>query len=274
MIRDITLGQFIPGRSPIHRMDPRMKIALTFVFIIFLFVASNFVGILLMVLLMFGVLLLSGVPLSQYFKSLKAILFIILFTAVLNLFYGGGTVVWRCPFFPVMQITDGGIGNAVFVSVRIICLILFSSVLTFTTSPTELTDALERIMKPLAFLHVKVHEIAMMMTIALRFVPTLLEETDKIMSAQKARGADMESGGVMQRMRALIPVLIPLFVSSFRRAYDLAMAMECRCYHGGEGRTKMKQFHLTKIDGYAVVCTGLVCAAVVLCTVFLPASLR
>lgn len=274
MIRDITLGQFIPGHSPIHKMDPRVKIALTFVFIVFLFVASNFEGMLLMVALMLVVLLCSGVPLSQYFKSLKAILFIILFTGVLNLFYGGGTVVWRCPFFPVMQITDGGISNAVFVSVRIICLILFSSVLTFTTSPTELTDALERIMKPLGFFHIKVHEIAMMMTIALRFVPTLLEETDKIMSAQKARGADMESGGIMQRIRSLIPVLIPLFVSSFRRAYDLAMAMECRCYHGGEGRTKMKQFSFTRIDAAAIVCTAAACGVVIFFTVMFPAALR
>ena len=274
MIRDITLGQYIPGHSIIHRMDPRVKIALTFVFIVFLFIASNFESMLLMVLLMFGVLLCSGVPFGQYFKSLKAILFIVLFTAVLNLFYGGGKTVWRCPFFPVMQLTDGGIGNAVFVSVRIVCLILFSSVLTITTSPTELTDALERIMKPLKVLHVKVHEIAMMMTIALRFVPTLLEETDKIMSAQKARGADMESGGVMQRIRSLIPVLIPLFVSSFRRAYDLAMAMECRCYHGGEGRTKMKQLHMTKLDAAAVVCTAVFCGGVIFLAVSFPAALQ
>jgi energy-coupling factor transport system permease protein len=274
MMRDITLGQYIPGRSPIHRMDPRVKIALTFALIVLLFVASNFESMLLMVALMFGVLLCSGVPVSQYFKSLKAILFIVLFTAVLNLFYGSGNVVWRCPFFPVMQITDGGIGNAVFVSVRIVCLILFSSVLTFTTSPTELTDALERLMKPLKVLHVKVHEIAMMMTIALRFVPTLLDETDKIMNAQKARGADMESGGVMQRVRALIPVLIPLFVSSFRRAYDLAMAMECRCYHGGEGRTKMKQLHLTKLDAAAVAYTAVLCGAVIFLAVRFPAALH
>ncbi|MCI1956209.1 MAG: energy-coupling factor transporter transmembrane protein EcfT [Oscillospiraceae bacterium] len=274
MIRDITLGQYIPGRSLIHRMDPRVKIALTFVFIVFLFIASNFEGLLMMVALMFLILFLSGVPLSQYFRSLKAILFIVLFTGVLNLFYGGGRVVWRCPFFPAMQITDGGIGNAVFISIRIVSLILFSSVLTFTTSPTELTDALERLMKPLKVFHVKVHEIAMMMTIALRFVPTLLEETDKIMSAQKARGADLESGGVMQRIRALVPILIPLFVSSFRRAYDLAMAMECRCYHGGEGRTKMKQLHMTGLDAAAVACTAVFCGAVIFCAAYFPASLR
>lgn len=274
MIRDITLGQYIPGKSVIHRLDPRVKIALTFAFLIFLFVATNFQGLLLMAALMFAVLLCSGVSLRQYVKSLKAILFIILFTGVLNLFYGTGNVLWRCPFLPAVQITDGGILNAVFISVRIVCLILFSSVLTFTTTPTELTDALERIMKPLEVFHIKVHEIAMMMTIALRFVPTLLEETDTIMSAQKARGADMESGGVMQRIRSLIPVLIPLFVSSFRRAYDLAMAMECRCYHGGEGRTKMKQLHMTGLDAAAVGCSAVFCAAVILCRVFFPASLQ
>lgn len=271
MIRDITLGQYIPGKSPVHRMDPRVKIALTFVFIVFLFVASNFQGLGLMIAMMFGILLCSGVPLRQYFKSLKAILFIVLFTGVLNLFYGSGNVVWHWKF---MQITDGGISNAIFVSIRIMSLILYSSVLTFTTSPTELTDALERIMKPLKILHVKVHEIAMMMTIALRFVPTLLEETDKIMSAQKARGADMESGGVMQRIKALIPILIPLFVSSFRRAYDLAMAMECRCYHGGDGRTRMKQLHMTGLDAAAIVCTAVFCGAVIFCAARFPAALR
>jgi energy-coupling factor transport system permease protein len=271
MVRDITLGQYFPGKSLIHRLDPRVKIALTFVYIIFIFIASNFQSLFLMVALIFGILLLSGVPLMQYFKSLKAILFVVVFTSVLNLFYGGGHVVWSWGF---VQITDGGISNAIFITIRIISLILFSSVLTFTTSPTELTDALERLMKPLKVLHVKVHEIAMMMTIALRFVPTLLEETDKIMSAQKARGADMESGGLMQRIHALIPILIPLFVSSFRRAYDLAMAMECRCYHGGEGRTKMRVLHATPRDAVAIVCTAVVCAAVVFCVVYFPAAIR
>jgi len=271
LVRDITLGQYFPGKSLIHKLDPRVKIILTFVYIIFIFVASNFESLFLMVALIFGVLLLSGVPLMQYFKSLKAILFVVIFTSVLNLFYGGGRVIWH---FGFVQITDGGISNAIFITIRIVSLILFSSVLTFTTSPTELTDALERIMKPLKVLHVKVHEIAMMMTIALRFVPTLLEETDKIMSAQKARGADMESGGLMQRINALIPILIPLFVSSFRRAYDLAMAMECRCYHGGEGRTKMKILHATQKDVVAVACTAVLCAVVVFCCMYFPPAIR
>lgn len=271
MVRDITLGQYFPGKSLIHRLDPRVKITLTFVYIIFIFIASNFQSLGIMVAVVFGTLLLSGVPLRQYFKSLKAILFVVLFTSVLNLFYGGGKVLVNIGF---AQITTGGVVNAVFITIRIVSLILFSSVLTFTTSPTDLTDALERLMKPLKALHVRVHEIAMMMTIALRFVPTLLEETDKIMSAQKARGADMESGGLMQRVKALIPILIPLFVSSFRRAYDLAMAMECRCYHGGEGRTKMKVLHAAPRDAAALAFTGLVCTAVVLCAVWFPAAMH
>lgn len=275
MVRDITLGQYFPGKSPIHRLDPRVKIALTFVYIIFIFIASNFESLLLMAALIFTILLLSGVPLKQYFKSLKAILFVVVFTSVLNLFYGTGRVVWHgAGILGFMQITIGGISNAIFITIRIISLILFSSVLTFTTSPTELTDALERIMKPLKVFHVRVHEIAMMMTIALRFVPTLLEETDKIMSAQKARGADMESGGLMQRVKALIPILIPLFVSSFRRAYDLAMAMECRCYHGGEGRTKMKVLHAGVRDVAAVAFTVVVCAGVILCGIYFPPAIR
>lgn len=271
MVRDITLGQYIPGKSVIHRLDPRVKIMLTFVFIVFIFVASNFEGLLAMIVLMTMVLLLSGVPIGQYFKSLKAILFILLFTFVLNLFTGTGTPLWQWKF---LRITGGGLSNAVFVAIRIMSLILYSSVLTFTTSPTQLTDALERVMKPLKIFHVKVHEIAMMMTIALRFVPTLLEETDKIMSAQKARGADLESGGLKQRVKSLIPILIPLFVSSFRRAYDLAMAMECRCYHGGEGRTKMKQLSMSALDGAAIACTGFFCAAVLFCGFYFPPALR
>lgn len=271
MVRDITLGQYFPGKSFIHRLDPRVKIILTFVYIIFIFVANNFYGLLLVVALVLGTLLLSGVPFSQYLKSLKAIMLVVIFTSALNLFYGSGPLVWQLGFVTIRQ---GGIINCIFIAIRIISLILFSSVLTFTTSPTELTDALERIMKPLKiFPFIHVHEIAMMMTIALRFVPTLLEETDKIMSAQKARGADMESGGLMQRIRALIPVLIPLFVSSFRRAYDLAMAMECRCYHGGEGRTKMKTLHMSGLDTVAIFLTVLVCTGVVLCTAFLPSAL-
>lgn len=270
MTRDVTLGQYFPGKSLVHRLDPRAKLVLTVAFIVFVFVTRNFQGLAFLVAVTFGMLLLSGVPVKLYFKSIKGVLFIVLFTAVLNLFYGSGPVLAQIGF---MQITLNGICNAVFIAIRIISLILFSSVLTFTTSPTELTDALERLLKPLKVFHIKVHEISMMMTIALRFVPTLLEETDKIMAAQKARGADMESGNLMQRVKALVPVLIPLFVSSFRRAYDLAIAMECRCYNGGEGRTKMKQLHLGRRDVLALCFGAAVLAVIILCNVCFPAIL-
>lgn len=270
MIGDIAFGQFIPGKSLLHRMDPRVKIVLIFLFIVFLFVAQNFVALALPVLAALAAIFLSGVPLRQYLKSVKAVIFIVLFTSVLNLFYGGGQTLLKLGF---MEIKSGGVSNAIFIAVRILTLILLSAVLTFTTSPNSLTDAIERLMKPLKVFHVKVHEIAMIMTIALRFVPTLLEETDKIMSAQKARGADLESGGLVQRAKALLPILIPLFVSSFRRAYDLAMAMECRCYHGGEGRTKMKVLHAGKGDAAACVVSCLLCAAVIVCNILLPGSL-
>ena len=213
---------------------------------------------------------LSHLPLKLIFKSLKPILPLIVFTSIINIFYvrdGLVLVDWW-----IIHITLQGVVTAVFIAVRILCLIAGSSLLTYTTSPTALTDALERLMKPLKFLHVNVHELAMMMTIALRFIPTLIEETDKIMSAQKARGADMESGGLMQRIKALIPILIPLFVSSFRRAYELAMAMECRCYRGGDGRTRMKQLHLAGRDTACLVVMAMLVTALILLNIFLPAN--
>ncbi len=237
MISDITLGQYFPAPSLMHRTDPRLKICLTIYAIVLIFVARNFFTLALAVLYILCGMAFSKIPVKMYLRSLKPILFLIVLTAVLNVFYGTGEPLVQ---FGWLKITQNGLMTALFVSLRIVLLILASSVLTFTTSPTQLTDAIERLLKPLSKLHVPVHEFAMMMTIALRFVPTLLEETDKIMSAQKARGADMESGGIIQRVKALIPVLIPLFVSAFRRAFDLATAMESRCYHGGEGRTKMK----------------------------------
>lgn len=250
MISDITLGQYFPTKSVIHRLDPRLKICLTIFFIVLVFCSGNFVNMALVYAVVAAGMAVSKVPFKIYLKSLKPILFIVVFTSVLNLFYGTGTPLLEWGF---IKITVNGILNSIIIALRIIALILISSILTFTTSPTQLTDAIERLLKPLALLHVPVHEFAMMMTIALRFVPTLLEETEKIMSAQKARGADMESGGLMQRIKALIPVLIPLFVSAFRRAYDLATAMESRCYHGGEGRTKMK---ILKISGPDYITMG------------------
>ena len=246
MLSGITIGQFFPGDSLLHRMDPRMKLVLTFGYIVAVFVPQNWVGLGIAIAFLFVSVALSRLPVKLIWKSVKPILPLIIFTSFINIFYVKGEVVlvdWW-----IIHITLQGVINSVFIAIRILCLIAGSSLLTYTTSPTSLTDALERLMKPLKALHVNVHELAMMMTIALRFIPTLIEETDKIMSAQKARGADMESGSLLQRVRALIPILIPLFVSSFRRAYELAMAMESRCYRGGEGRTRMKQLHLQRRD--------------------------
>lgn len=267
MISDITLGQYFPRKSLLHSADPRMKICLVIFGIVLLFASSNFGALALAVAYIVVGMILSRIPVKLYLKSLKPILFLVAFTSVLNIFYGMGEPLWQ---WGVFRITINGIVNAVFVAVRIVALILASSVLTFTTSPTQLTDAIERLLKPLAKLRVPVHEFAMMMTIALRFVPLLLEETDKIMAAQKARGADMESGNITQRIRALVPVLIPLFVSSFRRAFDLATAMESRCYHGGEGRTKMKQLHFSARDWGVLAFSVVMLVAFIALNVCLP----
>lgn len=264
-MRDITLGQYFPADSVIHRLDPRVKILSLIVYIALIFCTFNVFSLAFTAATVLIIVLLTKVPLRSYLKSLKVIIVIVIITSVLNLFYGTGVPIFH---WWIITVTREGIRNAVFVCVRIVCLILLSSVLTFTTSPTYLTDALERLMKPLKVFHIKVHEIAMMMSIALRFVPTLLEETDKIMAAQKARGADMESGNLFKRVKALVPVLVPLFVSAFRRAYELAVAMECRCYRGGDGRTRMKQLHMVKRDYICIVITLLVIACVVLLNIF------
>ena len=265
-MRDITLGQYYPSNGILHRLDPRIKVLLLIGVIVLIFCTFNFFALGVAALLVATSVILSKVPIKLYLKSMKAIIIVILITSLLNLFYGTGDPLWS---FWIFKITKDGIENSIYVTVRIISLVMVSSSLTFTTSPTDLTDALERLMKPLSFFKVKTHEIAMMMTIALRFVPTLLEETDKIMSAQKARGADMESGNLIKRIKALIPILIPLFVSAFRRAYELAMAMECRCYQGGEGRTRMKQLHLSARDFVALFVFVVAVAGVVLCNIFL-----
>lgn len=261
MIKDITIGQYFPGKSPIHRMDSRVKILLTLVFIVMLFIADGIWGLVVGVGFTLFAYAISKIPARMIIKSLKPIVPIIIFTAILNLFFiRTGNVLFHAGF---IKITDNGINTAVFMIVRIICLIVGTSLLTYTTSPIDLTDAIERLLSPLKKIKVPVHELAMMMTIALRFIPTLIEETDKIMSAQKARGADMETGSLIQRAKALIPVLIPLFVSSFRRAEELALAMECRCYHGGEGRTRMKQLKTSAVDYIAFVFTAVFLAAVI-----------
>lgn len=269
MIKDITIGQFFPGNSVLHKMDARMKVCLTFLFIIIIFIAKNFYSLGLMLVALAVVVGVSKVPIKIIAKGVKPILLLIIFTAVLNIFYvKTGTMLVDYKF---IHITTGGIFTALFMTVRIICLIVASSMLTYTTSPTMLTDALERLMSPLKVFKIEVHSIAMMMTIALRFIPTLIDEVDRIMNAQKARGADLESGKFTQRVKALVPIFIPLFVSSFRRAYELAFAMECRCYRGGEGRTRMRQMKLAARDYLSLVVMLAVLAGVIVLNVFFAA---
>ena len=262
MLNGITIGQYFPGNSVFHRLDPRIKLVLTFGYIIAVFIPRNWVGLGLAVATLVVCMLLSRLPFKLFAKGLRPILIVVLITSLLNVLYiRTGAPLWEWGF---IHIYSGGLIQAAFIALRIVCLVVGSSLLTYTTTPTDLTDALERVLKPLGVLHVPVSDLAMMMTIALRFIPTLIEETDKIMSAQKARGADLESGGVMQRAKALLPILIPLFVSAFRRADELALAMECRCYHGGEGRTRMKQMKLHGRDLISGVATAAVFAGVIL----------
>lgn len=250
MIRDITLGQYYPEQSVIHRLDARTKILGTLLYIIEVFLVNSFAGFGLVILAL-GILIgISKVPVRFIFKGLKAVVLIILLTFVLNLFMFDGTVLWHWKF---LTITYEGLYRSCFMALRLILLIIGTSMLTLTTKPMELTDGLEKLLKPFDRLGLPSHEIALMMSIALRFIPTLLEETDKIMKAQQARGADFESGNLMQRVKNMIPILIPLFVGSFRIAQDLALAMEARCYHGGVGRTRMKEIVFSRRDGVAGV---------------------
>ncbi len=271
MVRNITLGQFIPGHSVIHRLDARTKILLLIAYIVFIFCAANYISLLMMTAVSLAVVLATKIKFRLYLKSLKVILLVVLLTGILNIFNGSGRILWE---LGLIKITEGGINNAIFVTVRIAVLVLISSVLTFTTSPSDLTDALEKILKPLSIFHIKVHEIAMMMTIALRFIPVLLEETDKIMNAQKARGADLESGNIFYRIKALIPILIPLFVSAFRRANDLATAMECRCYNGGVNRTRMKVLCFSGLDLFGLIFSMIIFVGVIVSNLCIPAVVR
>lgn len=259
MLKDITFGQYFDADSFIHRLNPITKILLLVFTIVFIFITGNLYALLTATIFVIGVILFSGIPFKMYLKNIKVILPIIIFTALINLFYG------------VKGDMSESVYRAVYLSVRIILLILISSVLTYTTTPNDLTDAIEKIFSPLGFLGLRsaIHTMAMMMTIALRFIPTLVEETEKIMNAQKARGADLESGKLMQRIKALIPILIPLLISSVRRAYELAEAMECRCYNGGVGRRRMKQMRFGVRDIVAAgVCLIFACV-VVLIKIFL-----
>ena len=266
MLREITIGQYYPVDSVIHRLDPRTKLAGTLLFIVALFCANNVAGYALITLFLAAVIKLSNVPFRFIVRGLRAVLVLLLISVLFNLFLTSGTVIWQ---FKFLKITEEGLRLSVFMALRLIYLVIGSSVMTLTTTPNQLTDGMEQGLRGFAKFHVPVHEIAMMMSIALRFIPILVEETDRIMKAQTARGADFESGGLMQRIKNMIPLLVPLFVAAFRRATDLAMAMEARCYRGGVGRTKMKPLHYSGRDRIAYLILFAFVAAVIAARILL-----
>ena len=264
-LKDITLGQYFPGTSLIHRFDPRAKILFTVLFIATIFLCKNVVSYGLTLVALLVLIAISRVRPKVFLKGMKPIIFIVICTALLNLFYTSGTVLWS---FGILKITEEGLWKAGFMVLRILMLIACTLLLTYTTSPIALTDGLERLLRPLKKVNFPVHELSMMMSIALRFIPTHIQETDKIISAQKARGADFDSGGLVQKAKALIPILIPLFISSFRRAEELAIAMECRCYHGDEGRTSLRQLVMAGRDWGLLVFSIALCAGIVVLRCF------
>ena len=262
MIGNVTLGQFFPGNSFLHKMDPRMKLILTLALIAVVFVSQGFLGFALILAFILAAALSSGIRLKFLVRGLKPILFIVVFTFILNVFFqSGGRVLFQWNF---LKVTDQGLRMAFFLAARLILLVVCSQLLTLTTSPIALTDGMEALFRPLKKIGFPAHEIAMMMSIALRFIPTLMDEANKIMKAQMARGADFESGNLLQRARAMVPLLVPLFVGAFRRAEELALAMEARCYHGGEGRTRMRTLKFTWRDWVALGLTALLLLIVIL----------
>ena len=272
MIRDITLGQYFPGTSPLHKMDPRAKIVLMISYVVLLFLAKTVLAYVFLTVTTLVLILLTRISFKFYLRGLKPLLFIIIFTSVLNMLYSPGEPLFS---FWIFSVSLEGILTAVFMVLRIVMMFLTMSILTYTTSPLLLTGGLERLLYPLSWVKVPVHDFAMMMTIALRFIPTLLEETEKIMNAQKARGADFENGNLIRRAKAMIPILIPLFVSAIRRAEELAVAMECRCYDGGDApRTRFVEYRFTWIDLVALlVCVGLFVSVFLLNRVVLPGEI-
>lgn len=250
MLKDLTIGQYFPGRSFIHLLDPRIKIVISFLFIVLIFFVKSFLGYAFVFLFLASIVAISQIPPKYVIKGLRPLLFIIILTFILNIFFTSGeTVLFRLGF---LVLTKEGLLQGVFMALRLIFLVSGTSLLTLTTSPIALTDGIESLLNPLKVIKFPAHELAMMMTIALRFIPTLLEETDKIMKAQMARGADFESGNILQRAKALVPLLVPLFISAFRRADELAMAMEARCYRGGDNRTRMKVLRVDRRDYIAL----------------------
>lgn len=270
-MNNIALGQYYPSGSVMHRLDPRMKMIIAIAYIVASFLCKNVISFALLLISALALILLSKIPIKIVLRSIKAIIFIMIFTAVLNIFWTKGTsdellLSWR-----FIQIYESGIYNAAFIAVRIIAMIIGTSIfLTYTTTPIQLTDAIEQLLAPLKLLHIPVHEFAMMMTIALRFIPTIVEETEKIMSAQKARGADFTNGSLGKRAKALIPVLIPLFISAFRRAGELATAMTCRCYRGGKGRTKLNVLRFTYRDIIALIFIAAFITGIVFLNIYAP----
>ena len=265
MIRDITIGQYYPARSVLHSLDPRVKLAGTLLFIISIFLFHTIPGYLVATVFLGSMIILSRVPVKFIFKGLKAVVIILIFTAFFNMIFTPWEVLWK---FWVIKITREGMILAGRMAIRLIYLVIGSSLMTLTTTPNQLTDGLERSLRGLNRIHIPVHEISMMMSIALRFIPILLEETDKIMKAQIARGADFEKGNIIQKVKNMISLLVPLFISAFRRANDLAMAMEARCYHGGEERTQMKPLHYQKMDYIAYIVLGIYILTAVLFRIF------
>lgn len=261
MITDITIGQYFPGNSIVHKLDARTKIIFTMFFLVFVFICKNFWSLGLLSGFAVVMYLFSKISLKVILKSLKPLLPIILLTTILQLYYvKEGNVLFQKGF---ITITDNGVYMAIFIAIRILSLLFISSLLTYTTAPTDLTDAIEKLLSPLKVFKIEVHTFAMMMTIALRFIPTLVDEIDRIMSAQKARGADFESGNIVKRVKALFPIFIPLFISAFKRAIELADAMSCRCYTGGEGRTRLRQMKFTWRDAVCSIVILIVCCGVI-----------
>ncbi len=260
MLSDITIGQYYPSNSVLHKLDPRTKILAILIYMVSLFIVNNFYGLLGMLVISAVVITLSQVPLKYFFRGLKMIIFIVLLTVALQMFMTPGEIVWQWSF---LKITKEGIRQAIFMGTRLVLLISITSILTLTTTPIALTDGIERLLKPFQRIGVPAHELAMMMSIALRFIPTLVEETDKIMKAQAARGANFDSGNLIEKVKALVPLLVPLFLSAFQRAEELAIAMEARCYHGGDNRTRLKALQYTSKDMLAgVLCICMIAAAV------------
>ena len=269
MMKDITIGQYFPGTSPIHKLDPRLKLILTFAYILSVFFCKNFVSLALITVLLFVVICISKISFKMLGKSLKPIIILVVLTSLLQILYTDtGTVLLE---FWKIKITSGGLFMAFFTTMRIILLVASSSMLTYTTSPTLLTDAIERLFSPLKVLKINVHSIAMMMTIALRFIPTLIDEVDKIMAAQKARGAELDTGNIIQKGKAMVPIFVPLFINAFTRAYDLAFAMECRCYKGGDGRTALRVMKFRARDYIAIAVLVVFLSGIIVANHFRPA---